>query len=349
MPRSLVSAAGLVLYAFYLSIKAKPCHLEVNTVTGTIYVLLACLLWALDTLIRYPLLEAGVASVQLVFLEHAFLLIMMLVISRIVGFRLWSFQRRDWPALLVIGGLGSAIGTLTFTQAFSLMNPTLVILLQKLQPLVAVSLSAVVLGERISRWFLLYLAACILGSLLLIGEDLGPLFLQENWFYQPGIEAKLLGYGLTLIAVISWGASTVFGKQLSMRGYTTGSIMSGRFTLGFLVLLPWLLVFAPDVSRVNPGQFGWIAIMVLISGLLGMAFYYRGLKRIASRHSALAEMCFPVAAGLVNWAFLGFALTPLQIAGAVILIAASLLVHYPDKKQFAINLTNQAISTRPKV
>lgn len=317
--------------------------------TGTFYVLLACLLWALDTLIRYPLLEAGVSTVHLVFIEHAFLLIMMFMLSRVLGFKLWSFRKSDWPALVVIGGLGSAIGTLTFTQAFSLMNPTLVILLQKLQPLVAVSLSALVLGERISRGFIMYLAACVVGSLLLIGEDLGPLLQQQAWFYQPGIEAKLAGYALTLVAVVSWGASTVFGKQLSQRGHSTGSIMSGRFALGFLVLLPWLLVSAPDVNRVTPGQLGWIAAMVLISGLLGMAFYYRGLKRIASRHSALAEMCFPVAAGLVNWVFLGFALTPLQMVGAVVLIAASLLVHYPVKNQSDINLTDQSISIRGKV
>ncbi|GGX59091.1 DMT family transporter [Saccharospirillum salsuginis] len=299
--------------------------------TGTFYVLLACLLWALDTLIRYPLLEAGVSTLHIVFLEHAFLLVMMVVIGRVAGIRLWSFQKRDWPALFVIGGLGSAIGTLAFTQAFSLMNPTLVILLQKLQPVVAVSLSALVLGERISRGFLVYLAACLLGSLLLIGEDLLPLFSQEDWFYQPGLDAKLLGYGLTLTAVVGWGASTVFGKQLSQRGHGTSGIMTGRFALGFAILLPWLLIAQPDLSQVAPTQVGWIGVMVLISGLLGMAFYYRGLRRIASRHSALAEMCFPVAAGLVNWVFLGFALSPLQMVGAVVLVSASLLVHYPGR------------------
>lgn len=312
--------------------------------TGTLYILLACLLWALDTLIRYPLLEAGVSTLHIVFLEHAFLLIMMTVASRLMGFRLWTFTRRDWPALIVIGGLGSAIGTLAFTQAFSLMNPTLVILLQKLQPIVAVSLSALLLRERISRGFLGYLGISLLGGLLLMVEDLMPLLTQEDWFYQPGLEIRLLGYGLTLVAIVSWGASTVFGKWLSLRGHAAGSIMTGRFALGFLVLLPWLLVSESDVSRVEPVQVGWIVAMVMMSGLLGMACYYRGLGRIASRHSALAEMCFPVAAGLVNWVFLGFELSMLQILGAVILVSANLLVHYPvpDRDRGAGELTETA-------
>ncbi|PTY36232.1 hypothetical protein BGP77_02665 [Saccharospirillum sp. MSK14-1] len=297
--------------------------------TGTLYVLLACVLWALDTLIRYPLLSAGLSSLQLVFLEHGLLLLMMVVVSRVAGVRLWPFTRRDLLPLLVIGGLGSALGTVAFTQAFSLMNPTLVILLQKLQPIVAVSLSAWVLGERISHGFLAYLAVCLAGSLLLMWEDLLPFIGGQDWFYQPGLQARLAGYGLTLLAVVSWGASTVFGKQLSQRGYGTSALMTGRFAVGLLCLLPWVFAIAPDALMVTAPQLGWVALMVSISGLLGMAFYYRGLKRIASRHSALAEMCFPVAAGIVNWVFLGFALTPLQCLGAVLLVGASLLVHWP--------------------
>lgn len=300
--------------------------------TGSLYVLLACVLWALDTLIRYPLLEAGLGSLQLVFIEHALLLMMMVALCRFAGFRLWPFARRDALALLVVGGLGSAIGTVAFTQAFNLMNPTLVILMQKLQPLVAVSLSAWVLGERISRGFVGYLSVCLAGSLLLMWEDLLPFIGGEDWFYQPGLQARLAGYGLTLLAVVSWGASTVFGKQLSQNGYGTGAIMTGRFAVGLLCLLPWLLAARPESVLVTPPQLGWIALMVSISGLLGMAFYYRGLKRIASRHSALAEMCFPVAAGLVNWVFLGFALTPLQCLGAALLVGASLLVHWPGRQ-----------------
>lgn len=299
--------------------------------TGTLYVLLACVLWALDTLIRYPLLSAGLSSLQLVFLEHGLLLLMLLVVCRVAGVRLWSFSRRDALALIVIGGLGSALGTVAFTQAFNLMNPTLVILLQKLQPIVAVSLSAWVLGERISQGFLVYLAVCLAGSLLLMWEDLLPFVGGQDWFYQAGLQARLAGYGLTLLAVVSWGASTVFGKQLSQRGHGTGALMTGRFAVGLLCLLPWVLALQPDALVVTAPQLGWVALMVSISGLLGMAFYYRGLKRIASRHSALAEMCFPVAAGLVNWVFLGFALTPLQCLGAVLLVGASLLVHWPLK------------------
>ena len=295
--------------------------------TGTLFVLLATFFWALDTLIRYPLMEMGLTSIQIVFTEHVILVVVMSgwLLSR--KQKLWSFVRRDWPALLVIGGLGSAIGTLAFTQAFSHMNPTLVILLQKLQPLVAISLAALVLKEHIQARFLLCVGVAFSGSFLLMYDDLASLLASEGWHYSPDVLFRLAGYGLTLLAVISWGASTVFGKKLALAGYSSDEIMQGRFVVGFIVLLPFLFLNAPFEQAVSISLGGKIALMVLISGVLGMVFYYQGLARIQSKQSAVAEMGFPVMAGLINWVVLGFALTPLQIAGGVLLIASSFLVH----------------------
>lgn len=290
-------------------------------------VLFATFFWALDTLIRYPLMELGLSSVQIVFTEHIILVGIMSLWLLIRKRKLWSFARKDWPALLVIGGLGSAVGTLAFTQAFSHMNPTLVILLQKLQPVVAISLAAVVLKERIQARFLACVAVAFSGSFLLMFDDLSSLLATEGWHYSSDVVFRLIGYGLTFLAVISWGASTVFGKQLALKGYASDEIMQGRFLVGLVVLLPFMLSSMPVEQSMTMTFGAKIALMVLISGILGMVLYYQGLARIQSKHSAIAEMGFPVMAGVINWVVLGFALTPLQIAGGALLIASSFLVH----------------------
>lgn len=295
--------------------------------TGTLFILLATFFWALDTLIRYPLLEAGLSPVQIVFTEHLILLVLTSSWLLIKRQSLWVFSKKDWPALLVIGGLGSAVGTLAFTEAFSYMSPTLVILLQKLQPLVAISLAVVVLKERLHPSFIICAGIAMLGSFMLMFDDLRSLLSAEGWHYSEAVIARITGYALTLIAVISWGASTVFGKKLSLKGFSSLQLMHGRFAIGFVFLLPFLAYNAPYAQAISLSLGSKILLMVLISGLLGMLLYYQGLKRVASRHSALAEMGFPIMAGLINWVVLGFALTPLQIAGAVLLIAASFAVH----------------------
>jgi drug/metabolite transporter (DMT)-like permease len=296
-------------------------------VTGTLFVLFATFFWALDTLIRYPLLEAGLSPIQIVFTEHLMLVVGMSLWLRLRGQAVWSFVKKDWLALMVIGGLGSAVGTLAFTEAFSYMNPTLVILLQKLQPLVAISLAAWVLKEKVQASFIVCLGIALGGSFLLMFEDLHSLLQAQGWHYSSEVVSRLIGYGFALLAVLSWGASTVFGKKLALSGYTSAQIMNGRFTVGLVVLLPFLLVNAPFETSISLSFSSQILLMVLMSGVLGMVLYYQGLRRIESKHSAIAEMGFPVMAGIINWLVLDFTLTPLQIVGGLLLVIASFAVH----------------------
>ena len=53
----------------------------------------------------------------------------------------------QWVALLVTGWGGSALATLLFTTALVVGNPTVVILLQKTQPLFAIVLAAIWLAR----------------------------------------------------------------------------------------------------------------------------------------------------------------------------------------------------------
>ena len=293
---------------------------------GILLIFGACTLWALDTLIRYPLLFSGVSPWTIVWLEHAILVVAMAwwIVPALARAR---FSRRTWLGFLVIGGLGSGLGTVAFTQAFALINPSVVILIQKLQPAVAVTLAALLLRERIDRRFLGAFALCLAGSLMIAWRDLAPAFDGAAWGGEEG--AKLLaGYACTLFAVLAWGSATVFGKQLSMRGMTTAELMGGRFLTGFLVLTPCLFLFGAPSAAADPAVASKVALMVAIAGLGGMALYYLGMKRLPARTTAIAEMFFPVAAVTVNWFApqIEATLSPLQIAGAAVLLAGSAFV-----------------------
>lgn len=305
--------------------------------TGIFLIFAACLLWALDTLIRYPLLFSGLSPWSIVWLEHLILVVVMLYWI-IPLLRSGLFNPRNLRAFFIIGGLGSALSTVAFTQAFSLINPSVVILIQKLQPLIAVTLAAVVLGEKINRQFAVWMAVCIVGSVLIAAGDLAPAMNPTSW--TSGETGKLmLGYGCTLLAVIGWGAATVYGKQLSNWGFNTAQLMAGRFIVGFLVLTPLAFLFASpwsltsstktlnfignDVTAAVPI---WILIMVIVSGLGGMSAYYLGMKRLPARVCAIAEMFFPIAAVAINWVFLGKALSSVQLFGAAVLLTGSAMV-----------------------
>jgi len=294
--------------------------------TGITFIFFACLLWAADTLIRYPLLFGGSSAQQIVLFEHLILVAVLLGIFLFKRQKFNFLSRKTFIPFLVIGFFGSALGTLAFTEAFYLSNPTVVILLQKLQPLVAVTLACVLLKEKIDSRFFLWLGLAILGSLLLIWPDFQALLVNfQEGEVQHGQQA-LWGYGLALFAVVSWGSATVFGKKLSTQGLSSLDLMAGRFSFGLLGMLPFAFMTPSLITSIELSVLQKIAMLALLSGVLGMYFYYQGLKRIPAHWATLAEMFFPVAAILINWLFLNVQMTQIQLLGAVTLVAASTMV-----------------------
>lgn len=289
---------------------------------GVGLIFLASLLWALDTLIRYPLIFAGMSSTKLVFAEHLILTLGLSPVLWRMARSLKSLSKKDLVHFGIVGGLGSALATLAFTKAFSLLNPSLVILFQKFQPLIAILLAYKILGEPLKKEFISWALLCLLGGLLIsyhdISRGLQILTRGEGLLAGPA----LLGYALTFTAVFGWGASTVFGKQLVSKGHKETEVMAGRFLAGLLFLVPALA--GEDNPIIRQGDI-WLKIlmMVTISGFLGMGAYYYGLKRIPARLAALAEMFFPFCAIGVNWIFLDAKLTLLQILGGLLLLAGS--------------------------
>lgn len=293
---------------------------------GTFLVILACLLWGMDTLIRYPLVERGINPITIVFYEHCILtLIFSLGLIPNIK-RIGELKLSDVFSFLIIGGVGSAIATVAFTESFQYLNPSLVILLQKFQPVVAIILAAIVLKEEIQKQFLVWAAVCLVGGLLISSPDIERFYiLMVNNFGAVSSDVAVKGYGLVAISIVGWGATTVFGKRLSLAGFETKSIMAGRFLTGLLVLIPFV-TWNRSLILPNGEDYLRILIMVLISGAMAMWFYYQGLKRLSAKTTAIAEMFFPFFAIIVNWVFLGKQLSELQLLGGAILIIGSLVI-----------------------
>ncbi len=291
------------------------------------FVILAGVLWAIDTLIRYPLLFSGVSAERIVFTEHLLLSIVFLPLLLKDAKKIGAVKLSTISYFIVVGVCGSAIATLTFTKAFTLINPSLVILLQKLQPVVAITLAYAFLGEKVKKEFLFWALISLAGGFLISSPDIMPGLIGLDFSMALLSKKALWGYMLTLIAVVSWGASTVFGKKLSAQGFDEIQIMGGRFVLGFVFMTFYLYYQFGGLSLDwSLPTYGKILVMVLLSGFGGMYVYYRGLKDLSARSTALAEMFFPFSAVVINWIFLGAKLLPVQIVGAALLVISSSVI-----------------------
>lgn len=292
------------------------------------YILLSCALWALDSLIRYPLTKQGVGAASIVFYEHLILSALFIVVFFKSFKKIWHAKTSHYFYFFIVGGVGSALATMSFTRAFYFLNPSLVILLQKFQPVVAISLAHLVLKEKIRPAFVFWASVCLVGALMVSYEDFAGILNSKDFFSSSLFKQKaMLGYALVGISVIGWGAATVFGKKLSLEGYANQEIMAGRFLMGLLFLMPFAYN-APGTFNHSIEVYGKVTLMVLVSGLLAMFVYYKGLKLISARATSLGEMFFPFMAIIVNWLFLGAKLTPIQLAGGGILLFGSLIIQW---------------------
>jgi drug/metabolite transporter (DMT)-like permease len=296
--------------------------------TGILFVILASLFWGVDALIRYPLVDKGINPVTIVFFEHLVLTVFFSFSLLTAIKRIGELRIGDVFSFIMVGGVGSAIATVAFTESFRYLNPSLVILLQKLQPVVAITLATLILKEPVDRKFLIWAAICLFGGILVSSPDIEKFYhLLVNDFGRVVSDNAVRGYSLVAVSIVGWGAATVFGKKLSMNGFEPKAIMAGRFFTGLIFLLPFVewsrrLILPEGMDYVK------ILVMVILSGAIAMGLYYQGVKRIPAKTTAIAEMFFPFFAIILNWIFLGKQLNEIQLIGGIILIFGSLVIQW---------------------
>ena len=281
-------------------------------------------MWGTDGILRVPLLEVASPS-QIVLLEHLVLLLYS-VPAVVLG---WRFFRglgvAQWISLLVIGWGGSALATLLFTKAFTVGNPTVVILLQKSQPLFAIVLAAVLLRERLGWAYWPCFAVAMVGAYLISFGGLGAFAALGS--------AELLAAALALGAALLWGSSTVLGrlvlKDMPFHALTGARLLLAAPLLAGIVVVQGAVGGLGAAFASEPGR---VILLALIPGLLGLLLYYRGLTGTRASYATLAELAFPATAVVLNWTFLGVGVSANQVLGFVLLWGAVFVLGYLNAK-----------------
>lgn len=267
-------------------------------------------LWGTDGLFRTAL-AFQMPSPVLVFWEH-------LVLVGVTFPFVLRFLRnppkldfKDLLALLFVGAGASAVATILFTQAFTYGDPTTVLLLQKVQPVIAVLGAYLLLGERLLPRYGWYFGFAVGGAYLISFPD--PLAVGVS---------RLAPALLALGAAMLWGLGTVMGRHLT-RKIPTNELTALRFAIGLPAALVVLLLRnqAAEVLDVSFGDFGAVVLLSLIPGLAALTIYYKGLSTTPASSATLAELAFPLTAILIGWAVFDSIPTVSQWVGIVTLSA----------------------------
>lgn len=277
--------------------------------SGVWLVATAAALWGTDALFRRGL-ALELPAPTIVFSEHLILVIATAPLLWRSRGALRAFSPADWLSAVMIGAGASATATVLFTAAFRYGDPNAVLLLQKLQPVIAIVAAVLLLGERLRPRFGLYFVAAVAGGWLIAFDD--PLAVSAS---------SALAAALALGAATLWAFGTVLGRRLTPRIDPPG-LTAVRFAIGLPVSALLVLGFEGTAGLAVPTDaLPALVGLALVPGLLALWLYYRGLRRTPASVATIAELAFPLSAIVINRLAFGDVPTSSQWVGIAVLSA----------------------------
>jgi drug/metabolite transporter (DMT)-like permease len=286
-----------------------------------IFVIIAASLWGIDGIILRPsLYNLPVPLVVLIESAIVAFLLSPLFIKQYPKIK--TLDKRDLFAFSLVALFGGAIGTMAITKALfyvNFVNLSVVILIQKLQPVFALLLAATLLKEKLPKEFFIWAGLAICGA-----------YLMTFGFALPNLstgDKTTIAAGLSLIAAISFGSSTVFSKRaLRNVGFELGTYL--RFLFATIIMLV-IVIFSGEIisiSNVSNNQWGIFLLIAFTTGGAAIFLYYYGLKKITASVATICELAFPLTAVILEYAIHENIIGPVQWIGVLILLLSIIKV-----------------------
>ena len=268
--------------------------------TDILLTALAPAIWGSTYLVTTEMLPAGY-PVTLAVLRALPAGLLLLALTRCLPPRAWLGRT------FLLGALNFAVfWSLLFVAAYRLPGGVAATL-GSLQALMVIVMARGWLGTRIRPGAVAAAVAGVFGVALLL---LGP----EAGLDPVGIAAGLGG-----------AASMAAGTVLSRKWQPPVSALSftaWQLTAGGLLLVPVALLFEPALPELTPLNLAGLVWLGLIGAGLTYWLWFRGLSRLEPGAASMLGMMSPVTAAALGWLWLGQALTPLQMAGAVMVLGS---------------------------
>jgi DME family drug/metabolite transporter len=290
---------------------------RLSTVPGVVLIAAAAAMWGTDALFRRPLAHS-ISAATVVFGEHVLLALLTLPLLVPALRALARAGARYVVAAVAVGAGASAVATILFTQAFVHGDPITPVVLQKVQPLVAIAGARLVLGEEPRRRFAWFLLPALAGIWLIAFPH--PLDVHARGL-EPIAEA--------LAAAVLWGLGTVFGRYLARR-LSFEHIVTLRFSFGLVASAAALPILGAS-AYAGAHDSLWIAYLAIVTGLAALTLYYYGLKRTPAMLASLAELAYPVTAVIVGYVAFGANLSWTQWLGVLVTVAIVSLLPAPRR------------------
>ncbi|MEM8878448.1 MAG: EamA family transporter [Pseudomonadota bacterium] len=227
--------------------------------------------------------------------------LLLLILARQLPKGIW------WVRAFILGALNFTLfWVLLFVAAYRLPGGVAATV-GAVQPLIVVFLAAPLLGTAIRVPAVL---AALIGFL-----GVGLLVLGSGILLDP----------IGLIAGLGGAASMAAGTVLTRKWQPPVPLLTftaWQLTAGGLLLVILAILLEPPLPQLDTGNLSGILYLGLIGAALTYILWFRGISRIEAGAVSALGFLSPLSAVLIGWALLDQALTPTQLTGAGLVLAA---------------------------
>ena len=260
------------------------------------------------------LMRGGISTIRLMEIRSV-------ITSCILVFFLAIFSRKhlkiaiaDLPVLILLAIPGLALVNVSYYKAVELMPVAIAAFIQFTAP-VLIFLYGYFRGtEQATLRKLIALLLSLSGVALMLRID-------------PGASMKWPVFGVicAVVSMLSYTFYVLVSHGLA-RKYSPWTLVTYGYGIASLF---WCIVANPagTISALNQNSL-WLAaaLFAIVSTLIPFMLFLSGLRRVSATGAGIASTAETVTAALFAYLFLGETLKPVQVAGAIMIFAAILML-----------------------
>ncbi len=252
--------------------------------------------------------------------EPITVLFLRFTIAAIVMNLIMALRRTAYPRglvlleLILLGAIAYVGESLAYFLALKMASAGLVALLLYIYPALVTALSAIFLKEHLTRVKIVALFIALSGTALTLRISGG---------------GSLMGILLGIAAAVDYAIYILLGSRIVRRsGPMASTTVIITSTAGVYVG-----IVAIHGTTYPTTSTGWIAIIAiaLISTVLAFVTFFTGLKRIGPTTTSTLSTFEPIVAVVLAAIVLGETISPIQILGGILILAAVVLLATSDK------------------
>ncbi|MEE0954461.1 MAG: EamA family transporter [Eubacterium sp.] len=291
--------------------------------TGTIFVLLAGILWGFLGIFARVLNKYGLEAMQVVMVRAAVAAAVLFLILLIRDKSLLRIRLRDLWCFLGTGICSIVFFNYCYFTAVSIMSLAAAAVLLYTAPAIVMVLSVLLFGEKITlrKWIAI---ACTFAGCLLVTGIVGS-----------SVRLSVGGILVGLGAGIGYALYSIFGRYALNKGYSSFTITFYTFLIAAIVSSVMVGGWSPAVSAIKKGG-GPVVLSMLalgvLSTVLAFLFYTIGLTKMESSYASVVASIEPVTASILGVVLYHEKLSAWTIAGIALVLGAILIVNINQPK-----------------